>query len=162
MAKKRITGRKGLFGTEYYYDENGKYVGKSKNGLIPGKKAYYDERGRIVGKSRKSILDDEIDVANIDGEHISSYPRANGRAHFKNSRYLGTTKEIFGESYTDIESDEQYGEANEEELVSEDYEGITLSERQLKIIRTIKWIWFGLLIIFGTIAIIYTFGMSNT
>lgn len=160
MAKKRITGRKGLFGTEYYYDENGKYIGKSKNGLIAGTKAYYDERGRMVGKSRKSILDDEIDVTSIDGEHISSYPRANGRAHFKNGRYIGTTNELFSESYTDIESDEQYDEAEEDELILDD-ESITLTERQLKIIRTIKWIWFGLLVVVGTIAIIYTFVISK-
>ena len=36
MARKYVKSRPGLFGMVYYYDDNGKPIGKSRPGLIEG------------------------------------------------------------------------------------------------------------------------------
>ena len=56
MARKRITSRPGLFGTVYYYDENGRPVGKSRPGLLDGTRVYTDQNGQYAGKSRPGFL----------------------------------------------------------------------------------------------------------
>ena len=44
MAKRRITSKPGLFGMTYHY-ENGKYVGKSRPGLLGDRKIHYNAEG---------------------------------------------------------------------------------------------------------------------
>lgn len=52
MARKYVKSRPGLFGMVYYYDENGRSIGKSRPGLIEGTRVYTDQNGRYAGKSR--------------------------------------------------------------------------------------------------------------
>lgn len=56
MAKSRITGRRGFLGRVYYYDERGRYVGKSCPGLIEGTRVFSDENGRYAGTSRPGFF----------------------------------------------------------------------------------------------------------
>ncbi len=41
MAKKRIVSKPGLFGITYHY-ENGRYIGKTRLGLLGNRKIHYD------------------------------------------------------------------------------------------------------------------------
>ena len=125
MARKRITSRPGLFGTVYYYDENGKPVGKSRPGLLEGTRVYTDQNGKYAGKSRPGFLAKEV-FTDADHNHITSYEGLCGDIHFQNGVPVGHTRPgFFGFDRTTIETDDD--DSFEEEYYEEDYftEGIT-------------------------------------
>ena len=72
MARKRIKSRPGLFGVTYYYDENGKQIGKSRPGLFGGTQVYYDEKGNRTGYSRPGIFAKRV-YTDTNNERITSY-----------------------------------------------------------------------------------------
>lgn len=117
MARKRITSRPGLFGTVYYYDENGKSVGKSRPGLLEGTRVYTDQNGRYAGKSRPGFLTKEV-FTDADHNHITSYEGLCGDIHFQNGVPIGHTRPGFlGSEHTTLESED---EISEEEYCDED------------------------------------------
>lgn len=122
MAKKRITSKPGLFGMTYHYDENGKYIGKSRPGLLDGTKVYFDEKGQKVGTSRPGFLAKEVYHDKKNNRYISSYPNLTGSFHRSNGRTVGKTRMgLLGRSYTTVEiEDEEYFE-NEEYFAEEDF-----------------------------------------
>ena len=118
MARKRITSRPGLFGTVYYYDENGKPVGKSRPGLLEGTRVYTDQNGKYAGKSRPGFLAKEV-FTDADHNHITSYEDLCGDIHFQNGVPIGHTRPgFFGFDHTTIETDD---DSSEEEYYEEDY-----------------------------------------
>lgn len=132
MAKKRITSRPGLFGTVYYYDENGNPVGKSRPGLLEGTRVYTDQNGRYAGKSRPGFLAKEV-FTDTEHNYITSYDSLLGEVHFKNGAPVGHTRPgFFDSAYTTLDEEDEfvedeyydedlYDEEDEEELL-EDYE----------------------------------------
>lgn len=118
MARKRITSRPGLFGTVYYYDENGNSIGKSRPGLFEGSRVYSDQNGRYVGKSRPGFLAKEV-FTDVDHNHITSYEGLCGDVHFQNGVPIGQSKPgLFGSEYTTLEAEENLVQ---EEYYEEDY-----------------------------------------
>ena len=111
MAKKRITSKPGLFGMTYHY-ENGKYIGKSRPGLLGNRKIHYDADGRQIGTSRPGVLAEEVYHDQKNKRFISTYEGLTGKIHMSNGRPVGkTTPGILGTSYSSIESD--YAKADE-------------------------------------------------
>lgn len=107
MARKRIKSRPGLFGTVYYYDENGNPIGKSRPGLIEGTRVYTDQNGKYAGKSRPGFLSKEV-FTDTDGNSIASYDDLFGEVHFKNDTPVGRTRPGFFDSeYTTLEIEDE-------------------------------------------------------
>ncbi|MBR5220699.1 MAG: hypothetical protein IKV66_06915 [Clostridia bacterium] len=105
MPKKHIKSKPGLFGTVYYYDENGKPLGKSRPGLIKDSRVYLDQNGRTVGKSRRGILTKEV-FTDTDGTQIQTYDDLLGEIHTKNGKPIGRTKSGFlGTRHTLLDDD---------------------------------------------------------
>ena len=122
MAKKRIISRPGLFGTVYYYDENGRPVGKSRPGLLDGTRVYTDQNGRYAGKSRPGFLAKEV-FTDTDHNHITSYDSLLGEVHFKNGTPVAHTRPgFFDSAYTILDEEEEIVEEEycEDELYIED------------------------------------------
>ena len=106
MAKRRITSKPGLFGMTYHY-ENGKYIGKSRPGLLGDRKIHYDADGRQVGTSRPGALSDEVHYDAKNKRYISSYQGLTGEIHMSNGRPVGkTTPGVFGAAYSSIDDNE--------------------------------------------------------
>ena len=119
MARRHIKSRPGLFGTVYYYDENGNPIGKSRPGLLEGTRVYTDQNGRYAGKSRPGFLAKEV-FTDTEYNHITSYDSLCGEAHFKNGVPFGHSRPVFFDAeYTTLETeDESYEEeAYEEDLI---------------------------------------------
>lgn len=130
MAKKYVKSRPGLFGMVYYFDENGKPIGKSRPGLIEGTRVYTDQNGSYVGKSRPGFLSKEV-YEDAVRNYITSYGAPFGDIHFKNGTPIGRSRPgMFGSSYTEIESEDEIYEDefyedetdNMEEGFAEEYE----------------------------------------
>ena len=124
MAKRRITSRPGLFGAVYYYDDNGKPVGKSRPGLLSGTRIYTDQNGQHAGKSRSGFLAKEV-FTDTDHNHITSYEGFCGDAHLKDGVPIGYTRPgFFGLSHTVLKAapvfvDEDHIEENLLDVSSE-------------------------------------------
>ena len=102
MVKKRVKSRPGLFGTVYYYDENGKQIGKSRPGLLEGTRVYRGQDGSYVGKSRPGFFAKEV-FTDTDNHHITTYDRPLGKVHFQDGTPIGRTKPgFFGFEYTTL------------------------------------------------------------
>ncbi len=103
MAKKKITGRPGLFGTVYYYDENGNPVGKSRPGFLA-----------------KEVFTD------TEHNYITSYDSLLGEVHFKNGMPIGHTRPgFFDSAYTTLDEENKFVEdeyCDEDLYVEEDEE----------------------------------------
>lgn len=107
MARRRIKSRPGLFGTVYYYDENGNPIGKSRPGLIEGTRVYTDQNGNYAGKSRPGFLSKEV-FTDTDGNSITSYDDLFGEVHFKNGAPVGHTRPGFFDSeFTTLEAEDE-------------------------------------------------------
>ena len=107
MAKKRIKSRPGLFGMTYYYDENGKQIGKSRPGLLVGTRVYTDQNGNYAGWSRPGFLAKEVFIG-ADHEHVTTYDSFFGEVHFKHGRPIGKTRPgFFDQAYTSLDLDEE-------------------------------------------------------
>ena len=118
MVRKRITSRPGLFGSIYYYDENGRPIGKSRPGLLEGTRVYTDQNKRYAGKSRPGFLAKEV-FTDVDHNHITSYESLCGDVHFKNGVPIGHSRpSFFGFEHTTLEAED---ELIEEEYYEEDY-----------------------------------------
>ena len=114
MAKRRITSKPGLFGMTYHY-ENGKYVGKSRPGLLGDRKIHYNAEGRQIGTSRPGVLSDEVHYDAENKRYISSYQGLAGTIHTSNGRPVGkTVHSVFGTSYSSVE-DTELNEITEDE-----------------------------------------------
>lgn len=125
MAKKYVKSRPGLFGMVYYYDENGKPIGKSRPGLIEGTRVYTDQNGNYAGKSRPGFLSKEV-YKDADHNYVTSYGAPFGDIHFKNGTPIGhSSPGLFGDSYTSLEiEDELYEDETdylEEDFIEEPY-----------------------------------------
>ena len=119
MARRHIKSRPGLFGTVYYYDENGNPIGKSRPGLLEGTRVYTDQNGRYAGKSRPGFLAKEV-FTDTEHNHITAYDSLCGEVHFKNGVPVGHSRPgFFDTEYTTLETeDESYeGEAYAEDLI---------------------------------------------
>lgn len=117
MAKRRITSKPGLFGMTYHY-ENGKYIGKSRPGLLGDRKIHYDADGRQVGTSRPGVLSDEVHYDAKNKRYISSYQGLTGEIHMSNGRPVGkTTPGVFDAAYSSIEDNEVRGPYDDEEPI---------------------------------------------
>lgn len=125
MAKKRIKSKPGFFGMVYHYDENGKYVGKSRPGLFGDRTIHYDEKGKHTATSRPGFFAEEVHHDKKNNRYISSYPDLTGSFHRSNGRTVGkTSMGLFGRSYTTVEiEDEEYFEdfEDEEYFAEEDF-----------------------------------------
>ena len=56
MAPKKVTGIPGLFGGTNYYDENGKQIGYSMPGIIPGTVEHFNADGSSAEFSAEGIF----------------------------------------------------------------------------------------------------------
>ena len=121
MGRKYVKSRPGLFGTVYYYDENGNPIGKSRPGLLEGTRVYTDQNGRYAGKSRPGFLTKEV-FTDTEHNHITSYDSLCGKVHFKNGVPVGRTRPgFFDSAYTTLEADdESYEEEAYENYFEED------------------------------------------
>ena len=107
MAKKQIKSRPGLFGTTNYYDENGKFIGKSRPGLFGGTKIFTDANGAYAGKSRPGLFADEV-FTDEDHNRITSYQGFFGKVHYKNGARAGHSRPgLFGSVHTTIDTDDE-------------------------------------------------------
>ena len=105
MAKKRITSKRGLFGMTYHY-ENGKYVGKSRPGLLGDRKIHYDSEGHQVGTTRHGFFAEDVTYDARKKRYITTYDGPVGKMHFSNGRSVGrTVPGPFDSSYTSLEED---------------------------------------------------------
>lgn len=125
MAKKYVKSRPGLFGIVYYFDENGKPIGKSRPGLIEGTRVYTDQNGSYAGKSRPGFLSIEV-YEDADRNYITSYGAPFGDVHFKNGTPIGRSRPgLFGSSYTEIETEAEIYEdefyEDETDNIAEDF-----------------------------------------
>lgn len=110
MARRNIINRPGLFGTTYYYDEDGKPIGKSRPGLFAGTRVYTGQNGRYAGKSRPGFLAKEV-FTDTDHNYIASYDSFYGEVHFKNGVPIGHTKPgVFDSAYTTCELEDDCSE----------------------------------------------------
>lgn len=116
MAKKRIKSRPGLFGMVYHYDENGKYVGKSRPGLLDGTKVHFDEKGQRVGTSRPGLFWDEVHHDKKNDRNIVSFQSVINTIHRSDGRTVGKTRPglLDGIKYTTMEVDEDSTAETEE------------------------------------------------
>lgn len=106
MARKRVKSRPGLFGTVYYYDENGNSVGKSRPGLFEGTRVYSDQNGKYAGKSRPGFFAKNVFI-DKNKNRISTYDSPFGEVHFKDGKPVGRTRPgLFDSEYTTIDEDE--------------------------------------------------------
>ena len=156
MAKKRITSRPGLFGTVYYYDENGKPVGKSRPGLLDGTRVYTDQNGQYAGKSRPGFLAKEV-FTDADHNHISSCEGLCGDIHFQDGVPIVRTmpgffgaeytmletedslsEEYYDEDYAEEDLDEEWDEAEEDESYDDDHEEETSETTQYTIVKNVQ------------------------
>lgn len=123
MSRKCIKSKPGLFGTVYYYDESGNYIGKSRPGLVEDTRVYSDSNGNYAGKSRKGYFSKRV-FTDTNHEHITSYDSFLGEVHFKDGSRIGQTRpSFFGVSYTSLEAEDEileenscYGDMSEENL----------------------------------------------
>lgn len=107
MAKKRIKSRPGLFGVTYYYDGNGKQVGKSRPGLLGGTQVFFDQDGNYAGRSRPGFFAKEV-FTSADNERITTSHSFLGEVHFKNGRPVGKSRPgFFNRTYTSLDLDEE-------------------------------------------------------
>ena len=125
MARKYIKSRPGLFGTVYYYDENGKPIGKSRPGLIEGTRVYTDQNGNYAGESRPGYLSKEV-YKDADHNYITSYGTPFGDIHFENGSPIGRSRPgLFGASYTSLEIEDEIYEdefcEGETDSIEEDF-----------------------------------------
>ena len=125
MARKYVKSRPGLFGMVYYYDENGKPIGKSRPGLIEGTRVYTDQNGRYAGRSRPGFLSKEV-YKDTDHNYIISYGAPLGDIHFKNGTPIGRSRPgLFGSSYTSLETEDEIYEdefyEDETDFIEEDF-----------------------------------------
>ena len=163
MAKKRITSRPGLFGTVYYYDENGKSVGKSRPGLLKGTRVYMDQNGRCVGESRPGFMAKEV-FTDTEYNYISSYDSPCGKIHFKNGIPVGHTRPgFFDAAYTTLDDEnlcveEEFSE--DEESEGTEYEEYSLEVSQHTIVRNLQ-LFVLCLVICIVIAVIYAIVKFN-
>lgn len=117
MVRKTIKSRPGLFGTIYYYDENGNPVGKSRPGMFDGTRVNTDQNGRYAGKSRPGFLAKEV-FMDANRNYITSYEGLCGDVHFQNGVPIGHTRPgFFGFEHTTLEAED---ELPEEEYCEED------------------------------------------
>lgn len=130
MAKRRITGKPGLFGYVYHYDEKGKCVGKSRPSLMGDGKVHFDAKGKQVGTSRPGFFAKEVYHDEENERYISSYEGLTGDVYFDNGTPVGVSHPGFGGTeYTTLdaedESDEAYFAADEflEEDDLQEYDG---------------------------------------
>ena len=108
MARKRVKSRPGLLGMVYYYDENGKPIGKSRPGLLEGTRVYSDQDGKYVGKSRPGFFAKEVFI-DTDKNHITTYDSPFGEVHFKDGTPVGHTRPgFFNFEYTTIDAEEEF------------------------------------------------------
>lgn len=128
MARQRIKSRPGLFGTVYYYDEDGNPIGKSRPGLFEGTRVYTDQNGRYAGKSRDGFLAKKV-FTYADHNYITSYDSLCGEVHFKNGVPIGHTRPgFFDSAYTTLETEddileEEYYDEDDWTEAQEGYEG---------------------------------------
>lgn len=125
MARKYIKSRPGLFGMAYYYDENGKSIGKSRPGLIEGTRVYTDQNGRYAGKSRSGLLSKEV-YTDADHNYITSYGSPLGDIHSQNGTPIGRSRPgTFGFSHTSLEIEDEICEnefyEDEADFIEEDF-----------------------------------------
>lgn len=160
MAKKHITSRPGLFGTIYYYDENGKPIGKSHPGLFEGTRVYTGQNGRYAGKSRPGFLAKEV-FTDADHNHITSYDSLYGEVHSKNGVPIGHSRPGFFDSAhitweSEDDCSEEYCEDSFEEC-AEDSGEYNPEVSQYAVVRNLQLFILCLVIcmvIFGVYAII--------
>ena len=118
MANRRITGRSLFLGHTAYYDETGKYVGKSRPGAF-GTTVYYDEKGRMIGRSRKGFLAKTVYYDAENKRYITTCDGLAGENHFESGKPIGhSTYGLFGTKFTTLEM-----EADDEKAWSEDDHG---------------------------------------
>ena len=119
MAKKRIVSRPGLFGTEYHYDERGRFVGKSRPGLLGGTRVYTDSSGRWAGVSRPGLFGTQV-YTDREGHTVSARPGLFGWILRSGGETVGRTRPgFFGTTCTEWEADEK-GSFPEGEYLDED------------------------------------------
>ena len=131
MSKKRVKTKKGIFGIEYYYDENGKAIGKSRPSLSGDRRVYTDKNGKVIGKSRPSAFAEAIyhDIEN--NKNITTYPTLTGKAHYENGRAVGhTAPDVFGSVTTLYEENEDIDLCDE---AAEEYDASFENETENKI-----------------------------
>ena len=113
MGRRRVKSRPGLFGTVYYYDENGNSIGKSRPGQLEGTRVYTDQNGRYAGKSRPGFVAKEV-FTDTESNHITSYDGLCGEVHFKHGVPVGhTSPGFFDTGCTTLETE---AESCEEDL----------------------------------------------
>lgn len=122
MAKKRIVSKPGLFGITYHY-ENGRYIGKTRPGLLGNRKIHYDADGRQMGTTRPGVLSDEVHYDAKNKRYITSYQGLTGKTHFLNGRPVGrTVNGLFDTSYSSIEKNDYDADISDEEILYGDDE----------------------------------------
>ena len=105
MAR-RIKSRRGVFGEIYYY-ENGRYIGKSRPGLLEDTRVFFDADGNPAGRSRPGIFAERVYWDRESGEYLSVYPGLTGKHLRKNGRFVGKAHpEILGTGYTDLDEED--------------------------------------------------------
>ena len=179
MARKRITSRPGLFGTVYYYDENGKPVGKSRPGLLEGTRVYTDQNGKYAGKSRPGFLAKEV-FTDADHNHITSYEGLCGDIHVQNGVPIGHTRpgffclehttleaedelpeeEYYEEDYFVENITEEWHEIEDDDLCEDDYEEHTPQVSQYTVVKNLQ-LFVLCLVICAVIACIYAIVRLN-
>ena len=101
-----------------YHYENGKYVGKSRPGLLGDRKIHYNAEGRQIGTSRPGALFGEVHYDAENKRYISSYQGLTGTIHTSIGRPVGKTVHgVFGASYSSVE-DTELNETTEDELLT--------------------------------------------
>lgn len=150
MARKRIKSRPGLFGTVYYYDENGDCIGKSRPGLLDGSRVYTDQNGRYAGKSRTGIFAKEV-FTDTERNRVTSYDSLFGEVHFQNGVPAGNTKPgFFGCEHTELETGDDFSEDYDDTVYEDD--AVDCEEHNNK---SFGWIFVLFLVICAAVAGIY-------
>ena len=122
-----------MFGAVYYYDENGRPIGKSSPGLLEGTRVYTDHNGQYAGKSRPGFLAKKVFV-DTDDNYITSYEGFCVDIHFQNGVPIGYTRPGASDAaHTTLEtedgfSEEHYDEDCEEEDLDEAWDEIEEDE----------------------------------
>ena len=163
MAKKRITSRPGLFGTVYYYDENGRPVGKSRPGLFEGTRVYTEQNGGYVGKSRPGFLAKEV-FTDTEHNRITSYDSLFGEVHLKNGTPVGHTRPgLFDSAYTTLDEEDKeelLEDYEDEESENAEYEEYSPKVSQNTIVRNLQHFVL-CLVICMVIAVVYAIVKFN-
>lgn len=90
-----------------YHYENGKYVGKSRPGLLGDRKIHYDSEGHQVGTTRPGFFAEDVTYDARKKRYITTYDGPVGKMHFSNGRTAGRTAPgPFESSYTTLEEDD--------------------------------------------------------